>query len=135
MTHVVVETKSSANEVDTMSSGMKIQISSTYYKTFYIFFLKKKKKKKYYFALLIRSFYHTVVPFVLYYLKFQVFLTIFFHYFRYSKQDLELQGDFAFGAEEQFANEAKMAVRLANFISAFLQVKNLHRIYSLNIFV
>jgi hypothetical protein len=46
LTHVVVETKSSANEVDTMSSGMKIQISSTYYKTFYIFSLKKKEKKK-----------------------------------------------------------------------------------------
>jgi hypothetical protein len=44
----------------------------------------------------------------------------------YTAQDLILHGDFAFGAEEQFANEAKMAVRLANFISAFLQV-GMHR--------
>ncbi|XP_026682691.1 uncharacterized protein LOC103513782 [Diaphorina citri] len=49
---------------------------------------------------------------------------------KYSKQDLELQGDFAFGAEEQFANEAKMAVRLANFISAFLQISDPKEVYS-----
>lgn len=42
--------------------------------------------------------------------------------FRYKKEDLELLGDYGFGAHQQFANEAKMAVRLANFISAFLQV-------------
>jgi hypothetical protein len=40
----------------------------------------------------------------------------------YTPQELILHGDIAFGAEEQFVNEAKMAVRLANFISAFLQV-------------
>ena len=33
-----------------------------------------------------------------------------------------LKGDVSFGAEEQFKNEALMAVRTANFISAFLQV-------------
>lgn len=49
---------------------------------------------------------------------------------KYSKQDLELQGDLAFGAEDQFANEAKMAVRLANFISAFLQISNPKEVYS-----
>jgi hypothetical protein len=43
-------------------------------------------------------------------------------YYSYTPQDLILHGDIAYGAEEQFANEAKMAVRLANFISAFLQV-------------
>jgi hypothetical protein len=42
---------------------------------------------------------------------------------RYNKQQLTLNGDIAFGAEEQFVNEARMAVRLANFISGFLQVK------------
>ena len=41
---------------------------------------------------------------------------------RLHPQDLILHGDIAYGAEEQFANEAKMAVRLANFLSAFLQV-------------
>lgn len=42
---------------------------------------------------------------------------------RYTNQQLTLNGDIAFGAEEQFVNEARMAVRLANFISGFLQVK------------
>lgn len=37
-------------------------------------------------------------------------------------QDLILRGDVGYGAKEQFENEAKMAVRLANFVSAFLQV-------------
>lgn len=41
---------------------------------------------------------------------------------RYHPKDLVLRGDLSFGAEEQFANEANMAVRLSNFISAFLQV-------------
>lgn len=40
-------------------------------------------------------------------------------------QDLILRGDVGYGAKEQFENEAKMAVRLANFISAFLQVRKL----------
>lgn len=39
-------------------------------------------------------------------------------------QDLILRGDVSSGAKEQFENEAKMAVRLANFISAFLQVSS-----------
>lgn len=45
-------------------------------------------------------------------------------------QDLILPGDVAFGAKEQFQNEAKMAVRLANFISAFMQVNNPNEVYS-----
>nr|WOZ29507.1 G-protein coupled receptor 158 [Locusta migratoria] len=49
---------------------------------------------------------------------------------RYTKQELTLPGDFASGAEEQFVNEAKMAVRLANFISAFLQVSDPKEVYS-----
>lgn len=48
--------------------------------------------------------------------------------FRYHPQDLILHGDVGYGAEEQFENEAKMAVRLANFISAFLQVSS-HTVY------
>lgn len=47
-----------------------------------------------------------------------------FGIYRYRKEDLELLGDYGFGAHKQFSNEAKMAVRLANFISAFLQVIN-----------
>lgn len=45
-------------------------------------------------------------------------------------QDLILHGDISFGAKEQFENEAKMAVRLANFISAFLQVSDPNEVYS-----
>lgn len=37
-------------------------------------------------------------------------------------EDLNLKGDISWGAEKQFENEALMAVRTANFISAFLQV-------------
>lgn len=45
---------------------------------------------------------------------------------KYDLSELTLTGDYSFGAREQFLNEARMAVRLANFISAFLQVcKNL----------
>nr|CAD7405563.1 unnamed protein product [Timema cristinae] len=40
---------------------------------------------------------------------------------QFHPQDLILHGDIGYDAEQQFANEAKMAVRLANFISAFLQ--------------
>lgn len=36
-----------------------------------------------------------------------------------------LHGDVGFGAEQQFENEARMALRLANFLSAFLQVVHL----------
>ncbi len=37
-------------------------------------------------------------------------------------EELHLKGDLSWGAETQFKNEAMMAVRTANFISAFLQV-------------
>lgn len=37
-------------------------------------------------------------------------------------EELHLKGDISWGAEWQFENEALMAVRLANFISSFLQV-------------
>lgn len=37
-------------------------------------------------------------------------------------EELYLKGDISWGAEKQFENEALMAVRTANFISAFLQV-------------
>ena len=37
---------------------------------------------------------------------------------------VSLKGDISWGAEEQFKNEALMAVRTANFISAFLQGLN-----------
>lgn len=50
--------------------------------------------------------------------------------FRYAPQDLKLRGDISFGAEEFFENEAKMATRLANFISAFLQVSDPLEVYS-----
>ena len=39
-----------------------------------------------------------------------------------TEEELNLKGDISWGAEEQFKNEALMAVRTANFISAFLQV-------------
>lgn len=41
-----------------------------------------------------------------------------------------MRGDIRFGAEEFFENEAKMATRLANFISAFLQISDSHEVYS-----
>jgi hypothetical protein len=41
---------------------------------------------------------------------------------QYTPQELTLNGDIAYGMEEQFINEARMAVRLANFLSGFLQV-------------
>ena len=37
---------------------------------------------------------------------------------------LQLRGDIAYGKEEQLENQARMAIRLANFISAFLQLVN-----------
>lgn len=40
----------------------------------------------------------------------------------YSPEELQLTGDYGFGSRESFAHHARMAVRLANFISAFLQV-------------
>ncbi|XP_066993827.2 uncharacterized protein [Anabrus simplex] len=48
----------------------------------------------------------------------------------YHPQHLTLRGDVAYGAEAYFANEAKMAVRLANFISAFLQISDPKEVYS-----
>ena len=39
-------------------------------------------------------------------------------------EELNLKGDISWGAEKQFENEALMAVRTANFLSAFLQVLN-----------
>ncbi|KAL0275101.1 UNVERIFIED_CONTAM: hypothetical protein PYX00_003066 [Menopon gallinae] len=45
-------------------------------------------------------------------------------------QDLILPGSYAYGVEEQFQNEAQMAVRLANFISAFLQVSDPKEVFS-----
>ncbi|XP_071438971.1 uncharacterized protein [Hetaerina americana] len=48
----------------------------------------------------------------------------------YKPQDLHLHGGIGYGMEQQFENEAKMAVRLANFISSFLQVSNPKEVYS-----
>lgn len=45
-------------------------------------------------------------------------------------QDLILHGDISHGAKEYFTNEAKMALRLANFISAFLQISDPNEVYS-----
>lgn len=41
-----------------------------------------------------------------------------------------LHGDVSYGAKEFFENEAKMALRLANFISAFLQISDPNEVYS-----
>lgn len=41
---------------------------------------------------------------------------------RFPPDDLVLRGDVAYDVEAQFENEARMALRLANFLSAFLQV-------------
>lgn len=49
---------------------------------------------------------------------------------RYTKDELTLHGDIGFGSTEFFENEAKMATRLANFISAFLQISDPHEVYS-----
>ncbi|XP_014218374.1 uncharacterized protein LOC106646764 [Copidosoma floridanum] len=48
----------------------------------------------------------------------------------YNKEQLRLPGDIAFGVEEFYENEAKMASRLANFISSFLQVSDPEEVYS-----
>lgn len=45
-------------------------------------------------------------------------------------QDLVLHGDISYGAKEFFNNEAKMALRLANFISAFMQISDPNEVYS-----
>lgn len=49
---------------------------------------------------------------------------------RYKPEDLQLHGGVMYGAEEFFENEAKMALRLANFISVFLQVSDPKEVYS-----
>lgn len=49
---------------------------------------------------------------------------------QYDPKDLVLRGDISYGGKEQFINEARMAVRLANFISAFLQVSDPKEVYS-----
>ncbi|KAK0182119.1 hypothetical protein PV327_000286 [Microctonus hyperodae] len=49
---------------------------------------------------------------------------------KYTKDELTLHGDIGFGSTEFFENEAKMATRLANFISAFLQISDPHEVYS-----
>ncbi|KAK2715050.1 hypothetical protein QYM36_009890, partial [Artemia franciscana] len=46
--------------------------------------------------------------------------------------DLILHGDVGFGAESQFENEAKMAVRLANFYSAYLQIVDHREVFTGN---
>lgn len=42
--------------------------------------------------------------------------------FSFNPTDLVLNGDVSFGAQEQFENEALMAIRLANFLSGFMQI-------------
>ncbi|VEN41487.1 unnamed protein product [Callosobruchus maculatus] len=48
----------------------------------------------------------------------------------YRPEELLLHGGSMYGAEEFFQNEAKMALRLANFISAFLQVSDPKEVFS-----
>ncbi|KAJ8981548.1 hypothetical protein NQ317_009807 [Molorchus minor] len=48
----------------------------------------------------------------------------------YKQEELVLHGGVMYGAEEFFQNEAKMALRLANFISAFLQVSDPNEVFS-----
>ncbi|KAF2348435.1 hypothetical protein FHG87_020808 [Trinorchestia longiramus] len=48
----------------------------------------------------------------------------------YTEAQLTLSGDVAYGAEKQFENEARMALRLANFASAFLQIVDHNEIFA-----
>ncbi|EEB13934.1 conserved hypothetical protein [Pediculus humanus corporis] len=48
----------------------------------------------------------------------------------YRPEDLILQGSYSYGAEEHYENEAKMALRLANFISGFLQISDPKEVFS-----
>uniref|UniRef100_T1IVI8 GPR158/179 extracellular domain-containing protein n=1 Tax=Strigamia maritima TaxID=126957 RepID=T1IVI8_STRMM len=48
----------------------------------------------------------------------------------FSPNDLILDGDIGFGVEKQFENEARMALRLANFISGFLQVVDPNELFA-----
>lgn len=50
--------------------------------------------------------------------------------FSYTSEELELPGDMAYGVEEFYENEAKMAARLSNFISSFLQISDPDEVYS-----
>lgn len=50
----------------------------------------------------------------------------------FSPDDLVLHGDVSFGVDQQFENEARMALRLANFLSAFLQIVNSEEVFSGN---
>lgn len=57
-------------------------------------------------------------------------ILISFFFCSYTAAELRLNADAAYGAEEYFENEAKMAVRLANFYSAFLQVVDPNEVYN-----
>ncbi|KAI4503084.1 hypothetical protein M0802_002128 [Mischocyttarus mexicanus] len=48
----------------------------------------------------------------------------------YTAEQLTLDGNIDYGAKDFFENEAKMATRLSNFISAFLQISDSHEVYS-----
>lgn len=50
----------------------------------------------------------------------------------FSPDDLVLHGDVSYGVNQQFENEARMALRLANFLSAFLQIVNSDEVFSGN---
>ena len=49
---------------------------------------------------------------------------------KFQPQHLILNGNVHFGAKTFFVNEARMAVRLANFISAFLQINDPNEVFS-----
>ncbi|OXU20878.1 hypothetical protein TSAR_014574 [Trichomalopsis sarcophagae] len=49
---------------------------------------------------------------------------------KYTAEQLRLPGDIAHSVDEFYENEAKMATRLANFISSFLQVSDPEEVYS-----
>ena len=48
----------------------------------------------------------------------------------YTPDKLKLRGDTAYGHESQFENEARTALRLANFLSAFLQIVDHEELFS-----
>ncbi|XP_043191274.1 uncharacterized protein LOC122388848 [Amphibalanus amphitrite] len=49
---------------------------------------------------------------------------------KYHPKDLQLRGDVTYGADKQMENQARLALRLANFISAFLQVSDPDEVFS-----
>ncbi|RWS10366.1 uncharacterized protein B4U79_07551 [Dinothrombium tinctorium] len=61
---------------------------------------------------------------VMKYTKYEVTKANCHEFLKTTPEKLTLRGDIAFGKEHRFENEARMALRLANFISAFLQVVN-----------